>query len=414
MRITSLWIENFRSIRSLRLENLSNFNVFYGENGAGKSNILAAIDLLFKAMAVWMEDTKEVTNDKIGFSDSDFTFPEQNMDIRIGVTLIDRVDKAVQVETIVTSPFEFMSISFLINGNTIDKPQGSNRYIYNLSNAYFRLLPAIRSLGTEVDTAPDSALYGADRIAWLLGAGRLKQALVEAVTSPQLNVRVGLKRMQKLFSGPPLHRAPFDPIHDPHRHRYELNEIHETAQGEPYAIPVDFAGLGIQQVYHVMAGIFLGAASVIAVEEPEAHLHPRTSGMYLRELLKRVVAEGHIEQLFIATHSNLFDLDATGYYFVKHDSEKGTCVERRSDFAQLERDVFWEPGPAHYALQDMLKYLPPETIVLRRDDGTAISATQMLGLLQEDHPDAVAFVNDVHATAVRTVQRLANREKRSA
>ena len=433
MRIESLWIENFRSIQSLRLDGLGEFNIFYGENGAGKSNILAAIDLLFKVMGAWVEDPKQDLAARGGLMDNDFPLPEPETvySIIIGMRLaapgtgrrINGWFKSFDFEFEATNLLEKTikinkaivdGASLLIN-NKDGKRNAQSIELFEIKKSVkrFRLLPAVRSLSVEIDTEPDTNLTEADRIAWLLREGRLKQALVEAVTNPDIEVRAGLKRMQKIFTGPPLNRLPFDPIHDPSRHRYELNEIHETSKGEPYAVPVDLAGLGIQQIYYVMAGIFLGVASIIAAEEPEAHLHPRTSGMHLRILLKRVVEEGHIDQLFIATHSNLFDLDPTGYFLVHYDPQKGTIVERRTDFAQLDREVFWEPGPARHALQDMLRYLPAETSVLRRDDGTPITAAEMLVLLQDDHPDAVSFVNDVHATAVRTVQRLASREKRS-
>lgn len=43
---TSLWIENFRCYRSLRLDNLARFNVVVGDNASGKTSFLEAIYLL--------------------------------------------------------------------------------------------------------------------------------------------------------------------------------------------------------------------------------------------------------------------------------------------------------------------------------------------------------------------------------
>lgn len=427
MLIESLWIENFRSIRKLRIDELGAFNVFYGENGAGKSNVLAAADMLLGVLGSWA--AAPAPRLPSPFRESDFRFPPhllreitigarlvrtragrraggrfpEWLEFEIGATEMDRPE--VVVKRVVTHEGDMTTAEAFAH----DDHEWWTTQLKWLSSS-FRLLPAVRALGVESDTVPTPDLRGADRIAFLLGEGRLKQALVEAVTSPEIEVRAGLKRMQGIFQGPPLDRRPFDPIFDPAAHRYELNEIHEAADGEPYAVPVDLAGLGIQQIYTVMAGILLSGASMVAVEEPEAHLHPRTSGLQLRALLKRAVDDGHIDQLFIATHSNLFDLDPTGYFLVRNDPAEGTLVERHTEFAMLDRQVFWEPGPARHALQDMLRYLPADAPVFRRADGTPIGAGEMLTLLQADDPDAIAFVDDVQSTAVRTVQRIATRK----
>ena len=52
MRIRAFWAEGFRSLESVHLPDLGAFNVFYGENGAGKSNILAAMELLVRAASL--------------------------------------------------------------------------------------------------------------------------------------------------------------------------------------------------------------------------------------------------------------------------------------------------------------------------------------------------------------------------
>ncbi len=51
MRITSVEIENFRSIGKLTMRDLGPFVVLYGPNGGGKSNILRAIDCGMEAFA---------------------------------------------------------------------------------------------------------------------------------------------------------------------------------------------------------------------------------------------------------------------------------------------------------------------------------------------------------------------------
>ncbi len=55
MYLTSFWAQGFRSLASVRLDELSAFNIFYGGNGTGKSNVLVAIGHMFELMAVAAE-----------------------------------------------------------------------------------------------------------------------------------------------------------------------------------------------------------------------------------------------------------------------------------------------------------------------------------------------------------------------
>lgn len=47
MKIESFTIENYRSIKKLKIDNLNPINVFFGKNNVGKSNILRALHLAF-------------------------------------------------------------------------------------------------------------------------------------------------------------------------------------------------------------------------------------------------------------------------------------------------------------------------------------------------------------------------------
>ena len=64
MKIKSIYIKNYKSIKEARIENLGDFNVFIGKNNRGKSNILKALDLFFN----WRDsrDYDEVLREKPG------------------------------------------------------------------------------------------------------------------------------------------------------------------------------------------------------------------------------------------------------------------------------------------------------------------------------------------------------------
>lgn len=171
-----------------------------------------------------------------------------------------------------------------------------------------------------------------------------------------------------------------------------------------FEVPLDLAGLGIAQIYSIVAQILLPGMRAVGIEEPEAHLHAPTSGLHLRELLERMVDEQFIDQLFIATHSNLFDLDETGYYDVSFDPERGTVVERKNDLIEIDQRHLYEPGPAKHALLGFLQYMEPDAVVFRTDDGAPVNVKEMLDMLQRDDPLALAFLRDVTGAAVRAVR----------
>ncbi len=134
--------------------------------------------------------------------------------------------------------------------------------------------------------------------------------------------------------------------------------------------------------------------------------------MDLPKLLVRLVEEKHVEQLFIATHSNLFDLDSTGYWDISKDGERGTQATRKDDLNSIDRHHLYEPGPAKHALLDVLHYLEPDEVAYRRaDNGDTVTVQQMIGLLQADDSLAKQFLDDIHGAAVRAVRVQSKRKK---
>lgn len=436
MRIREFWAEGFRSLLDVHLKDLGPFNVFYGENGAGKSNVLAALDLLVKVASLAIPGSHDISEPSRHtwlaelVHDDDFCHFAASPKIRLGMTLaangdgplfssgrFDAPEITVEV-TLERRP----SLGICVSISRLQATSGDLRYLWGpfvprehdeaahlrrdldrwfetvVASASYRLVPAVRAMTRE------SGAFHADyrpSLTELLQRGRIKQAFVLALTSPDPVIRDRFARLRELLSGEPLHRPPFDPVYDPQTQHFEIRERPKASGTRD--VPLDLAGLGIQQIYAVLGQILLGRASAVGIEEPEAHLHAPTSGRHLRVLLRRLVERGDVQQLFISTHSNLFDLDPTGYYDVRRENGV-TIVERKAGLSEIDRKHLYEPGPAKHGLEDLLLLVDPSTPVLRRPDGSSVSAGEMLVLLQEDAPEAVDFLRDVHGAAVRAVQ----------
>ena len=266
----------------------------------------------------------------------------------------------------------------------------------------YGLVSADRSPRSEVVEPGKSLPDDENVVTWHLREGRLKNALLAAHIGPSHEVRKRLDALRQLLSGEPLHRPPFFPVQDPRTAAVDLRERLPEPNPDGLDVSIDLAGLGIAQVYSILAQAMLLGARIIGIEEPEAHLHAPTSGRALRQLLVRLVEEKYVDQLFIATHSNLFDLDPTGYFDVS--LVDGATVVKREDLTRIDREHLCEPGPAKHALQRLLQYAPEDEIVFRRADGSSVTAKKMLTLLQEDDALAVKFLQDVHGAAVRMVK----------
>jgi energy-coupling factor transporter ATP-binding protein EcfA2 len=450
MRIESFWAKGYRSLRDVRIDNLGAFNVFYGPNGSGKTNILEAIRTLIaltRVRALFAENPPDAASahgsrlaieqglisrrdlcaydrsqtiilgarftsnsaSPAPLSSGSLTMSELSVEIQLN-WLIER-DPRLSVSTLSSDARDF--ISFFHGGAAPAQPSSTpiptltdedRRALHallqeGLPHRAYSLIGADRYPHTEFAASPPD---GEDVVTWHLREGRLKNALLAAQIGPSAQTRRRLDALRALLAGEPLHRPPFDPIQDLRTGAVGLRERLPEPNPEGLEIPIDLAGLGIAQIYTILAKAVLMGTRAVGIEEPEAHLHAPTSGRALRTLLVRLVEEKLIDQLFIATHSNLFDLDSTGYFDVS--LKDGCTVVTRSDLTRIDREHLYEPGPAKHALEKLLQYAPEGEIVFRRPDGTGVSAKEMLRLLQEDDALAVSFLQDVHGAAVRMVK----------
>lgn len=428
MRILSFHANGFRSLADVRLDRLGPINVFYGPNGAGKSNLMDALRLWLAApgaiqRGTRIRDQKWFQPGRLQVSQSDVAHGAQAIELggcldlgadvmeETELTALRRLSFAVRIspkanEMVITSLTDQDERSWL---DTNDLPWW-NWFARVLPERAFELVPAGRSLGPEPKTQDDSfeaRPTPRQLVRYLLRQGRLKEALVRAMTSPDHSVRRDYRTLAGVLQDAPLCRPALEPVDDVTTGHFELYEV--AQDGTTTAL--DRVGLGIVQMYAMLGHALLLGTSAVGIEEPEAHLHAPTTGIHARQLLRRLVDEGHLKQLFVATHSNLFDLDPTGYWEVEQDEQGQTRVERVEDLTRIDEQHLYEPGPAKRAFQQMLRFRDRSEVVFRLADGTEIEAGEMLDWLQHDDPRAVDFLRDMAAAAVKLVGARARRRQ---
>lgn len=448
MLITSLNIRGFRSIRELTMENMGRAVILYGQNGAGKSNILAAI----RALVLMARDLSNSTSSS-AWVDTDVIRAEdfcQDGDRSLSIGMLVTAAEAEQAilrvfDQDVTSLRITIAASIQSNGqiqlrmkeleltalqsgrcldavaalNTKQLASGSvdadvlfrhwgvmgtpewqieqrcvllSFLTQELGRRVFRAVPDLRHL----DTANDVARKTGDVQAMLV-SGDIKGAFAAAHQHVRPEVRDRFRKFRALLREPPLNMPEFDPVRLPDG-RPDIQARTESGG----AVSIDLAGLGMRQLFYIVASIALEPVEAVAIGEPEAHLHAPTSGRALRQLLVQLLDRGLVNQLFIATHSNLFDLDPEGYWHVER-GEQGTTVERRTNLASIDHDHLYEPGPAKHALEDVLRLIP-QAVVAHMSNGDPITGEEMIRMLQADTDEAMEYCKSVVRAAVRLVR----------
>ncbi|MEZ4393343.1 MAG: AAA family ATPase [Polyangiales bacterium] len=459
MKLTRFWARGYRSLRDVTLDPLGDFNVFYGPNGSGKSNVVRGVETLVRAAEVWTEHERpgtsrfaaslarrdvlhaddrhrgarpEVTSTVLGLEAIAQDDPRE-LDLALGRIVHSTLLLELTVDWNGSRPFG-ASLRVEFDGEPWEDAERAAKAIEPGASARLTLARLVRRLFWTVSadralrdeslsleppvsagnhgesdddpsaSAPPSPIYEA------LRAGHLQTAIFHAKNDWDRENRARFDHLRALVART-LDLPEIDVGRDPVS---GLIELRQPLRADPTRedISLRSAGLGVEQLVAIVASIMFSRSAIVAVEEPEAHLHAPTTGRSLRALLKGLVepsdgAPRLLHQLFIATHSNLFDLDPHGYWDVS--LKDGATAIRRGALHELYAHHLYEPGPAKRLLASALEQFGEE-VVFRSKDGRRIGTAEMLRRLDEDDEIAMEFVRDMHAAALATLRVRAQRE----
>ncbi len=426
MRISRFWAKGYRSLRDIALDPMGDFNTFYGPNGSGKSNVLDALHMFFRALpfavdSAYGPDDERLSHRDAGqrvaewIRDDDFFAREPTDEIVLGAVIEDpvsrfedaqfrgeavqRVEVSLRFSRLRPGQFNLQINSLRINSFEPDIPfvdADLGALLRRFSAQAFTQLGVTRTL--SVNAFRDGSRPGTVAVG-TLPDGEVVRALFQAKNARDRAQRERYELLRRYMQSH-LHRGLFDVFMDPDTQELELRETLPDPNPLGLDIRVDRAGHGVVQLYAIVASIMLGTGRLVAIEEPEAHLHAPTVGIELRALLEQMVKDGSVGQLFIATHSNLFDLDASGYWDVSLVG--GETRVARKPLDDIDAAHLYEPGPAKHILLRLLKRYGDE-FVFRTGEGERLTASAMIEALRRDDPVAVEFLRAMHTTTLETM-----------
>ena len=93
--LKDIWLENFKSYRTLQRINVSDLSILLGANSSGKSSVLQALLLIKQTVECNSADINLLMSGKYvylgGFQD--ILYDSSNLNVRIGVTIGTQLDQ---------------------------------------------------------------------------------------------------------------------------------------------------------------------------------------------------------------------------------------------------------------------------------------------------------------------------------
>lgn len=308
MKIRKVEIKNFRGLRHVVLEPTP-MTVIIGENGSGKSNLLHALRLLFDP--AWRHLTADL--DVSDINAAAVEAGENYFEVKVEVgDLAGHPDlRAVFMESLATDAAgdEYVTIKGtfsaddageLVWGTTVLPPPGSRAQARPFTARMGRMLPLLyldpvrdaQREGRVVRGSMLSRLLGdidispvEDDLGQLLDQANKKLASAPDIQAIQTKLAAHAKAML------PGGRATVELSLSGH----ETGDLLRTVQvvlgtqpGQP-SLPIRRHGTGLQNLiliamYRHLRDAHEGVYPTLAIEEPEAHLHPHAQRRLLQEL----------------------------------------------------------------------------------------------------------------------------------
>lgn len=338
MRVTWLEIKNFRSIKHLRIEGLDKPQVVLeGPNDVGKSNILHALDLAFSALPRALREKAGVSTPIPGEPDgtprwardtrSLFRFGEEQLSVSLGIRfdVRDSVgDRAIDPSL----PLECNLVWSLKGPSTpaLSFPPNAPAWTREgpeLQSRAWALAPAFRLVLTQ--RAPqDENFFLQNHITWESQAdwtgNNLKRMLFLYKNSPDIEIQERFEQLRAALRDPDLGIGTVNVSVQPNQ------KLNVRTRHEGLELDIEERGSGVQQLLTLLALALCHRGRILAIEEPEMNLSELNQRRLWKKLREFVGPQGPLNQVFVTSHSRIFEEEAERLIASK-DPTEGTQAQ---------------------------------------------------------------------------------------
>lgn len=325
MRLESFSVVNFRSITTAHKIQTNNLTVLVEKNNEGKSNILQALILAMDVMRIYAENPRALNfsirylrsrykwerdypislqeSHPNGVSSVELNFKPSEQEISqiralTGIRLTSNIPVRVSINNI-TAKIDIPKRGTTAFSN-IEKKQRVIEFVCNKID--FNFIPAVR---TETDSLRVVDLLIEKELATLENNAEYVEAS-NTINRLQQNILDGIADQMIRPLQEFLPSVKNVEIHiQKERRRVAMRRNTEVVINDGTPTPIQQKGDGIKSLAALaMLSLFDQGdkVSVIAIEEPESHLHPESA----RQLYETILSLSENHQVVLTTHSPLF------------------------------------------------------------------------------------------------------------
>lgn len=407
MKIKNIEIDGYRSLKNVKINDLSDINIFHGENNTGKSNILKALEVFFSEKYIFKPlisgkpgeaevkgETREIGFEgKVPIEESDFyTFEKgsikfyvelelDNKDIGVIKIKLEKKEfsallqkKSILLKITAEIPFDFEEhdnisyANFTISSFKINNKDTTDRVLIDKIGMY--LILRFSNINSERQIVRE--IYRGEEVE-RIGVKNIQKYLYNLSLSDRVKDRLILEEIMNKFNeiNKDVGKITFSikrskPEEDikPYEGGAQIIKIKDVSEiklmmistKNELLLPIENFGSGLQQSLIIIANVVANNNAILyGIEELEANLSPHNQEIIFNTIKKMMTAGSfNINQVFITSHSDVFSKDKVKdakVYMVKFDGKKTSIAESE----RIEYVKFFRPYQDDYVKDKLNK-----------------------------------------------------------
>ncbi len=355
MTIKKLTAKNFRSLKDITISEFDFTTIFFGDNNAGKSNILSLLYLIFKRKSQRIgaeEEDAELINFYTGiipdsrnnYFNNEISRPISfEVDIDCDKTDLDihpLIESLFEGKEVVTFKFQgtitpqlpfdqrysdfrvleikMDTIPIYLNRETVSFfptiPDKDGKKVSEFNRAFTQLVDIFNDcvdiVGSHRDMIETKISNSAKNI---LNSHTFKSYLYNLYVSKK-DYQI-FEEIDRIFSEPPFSYGHLSFSIDEGKLDIEIKQNH-------FRLPIKHFGSGVLQALYIITAIVCSKGKIVCIEELEQNLSPENQKDFLSKLqqLIREGQAGNLDQIIISSHSIVYnDTNLGAIYLIKKE-----------------------------------------------------------------------------------------------